>query len=209
MPDTPIAISPLFAGGRGRPVDGWLLADDGTDASSPSGVRIEDLNHLAKITVQASDEDHARELLGTRHGRALSADGRLTVGAAPREWFIIGAPGAAAGVVDEVEAAAGGNFITATDVTHGRCLVRLSGPTLENLLPRLTAMDLDDDFVPNGSALRTSVLGVVCDLVRLDHDGARSYLLHCERSSGRYLIDEIRLVGAEFGVVVVPGTSPG
>src|SRR5699024_5502512 len=67
-------------------------------------------------------------------------------------------------------------------------------------------IELSDDMVPNGSALRGSVAGVVTDIVRDDVDGTRSYLIHCERSSGQYLWDtlfdagaEYRLEGAGFG----------
>ena len=70
------------------------------------------------------------------------------------------------------------------------------------MLRRLTAFDLDDRFVPDGAAWRTSVAGVVTDLVRDDDGGPPSYLLHCERSSGRYLVDTVLAAGADLGAVL-------
>jgi len=38
--------------------------------------------------------------------------------------------------------------------------------------------------------------------VRDDFDGTRSYLLHCERSSGQYLFDVLVDAGVEFGLEI-------
>ena len=64
----------------------------------------------------------------------------------------------------------------------------------------MCAIDLADDMAPNGAALRTSVAKLVTDLVRDDADGEPGYLLHCERSSGQYLVDVLLASGAELGV---------
>jgi sarcosine oxidase gamma subunit len=61
-------------------------------------------------------------------------------------------------------------------------------------------IDFADDVTPDGAALRTSVAKLVTDIVRHDVDGAPSYLLHCERSSGQYLFDALRDAGAEFDI---------
>ena len=39
-------------------------------------------------------------------------------------------------------------------------------------------------------------------MIRDDRDGVRSYLLHCERSSGQYLFDGLLDAGAEFDIDV-------
>ena len=52
------------------------------------------------------------------------------------------------------------------------------------------------------SAFRSSVAKIVTDVVRDDVDGAPSYLLHCERSSGQYLFDVLVDAGDEFGLEV-------
>ena len=57
--------------------------------------------------------------------------------------------------------------------------------------------------MPDGSALRGSVAGVVTDIIRDDVDGTRSYLVHCERSSGQYLWDTLLDAGAEYRLTEV------
>lgn len=74
------------------------------------------------------------------------------------------------------------------------------------LLSRVTAVDLDDRLVPNGSALRTSLARVVTDLVRDDVEGSPSFLMHCERSSGRYLQTSLLAAGSDLGAVLGAST---
>ncbi len=51
--------------------------------------------------------------------------------------------------------------------------------------------------------------GLVTDVVRDDIGPVRSYLLHCERSTGQYLADSLLDAGAEFGIGVDRFTPPG
>jgi glycine cleavage system aminomethyltransferase T len=53
------------------------------------------------------------------------------------------------------------------------------------------------------------VARLVTDVVRDDIDGARSYLLHCETSSGRYLFEALLDAGGEFGIDVDGFSEPG
>jgi heterotetrameric sarcosine oxidase gamma subunit len=94
------------------------------------------------------------------------------------------------------ELAAAGEFVTVVDLTHGRALLRLRGERSADLLATVCAIDLADDAVPDGAALRTSIATIVTDIVRDDQDAAPSYLLHCERSSGQYLAEVLLDAGA-------------
>ncbi|MEJ7741209.1 MAG: hypothetical protein WKF73_00925 [Nocardioidaceae bacterium] len=93
-------------------------------------------------------------------------------------------------------------------MTHGRALVRLTGARAPDLLAKECGVDLDDAVCPDGAALRSAVAGVATDLVRDDLAGTRSYLLHCERSSGQYLFDSLLDAGVEFGVEVDGFVTP-
>jgi glycine cleavage system aminomethyltransferase T len=53
------------------------------------------------------------------------------------------------------------------------------------------------------------VAGVATDILRDDRGGTRSYLLHCERSSGQYLFDSLLDAGREFGVEADGFLAPG
>jgi len=90
--------------------------------------------------------------------------------------------------VREVAAAAGGDAGVVSVVepfTHGRALLKLVGADAARLLAKVCAVDLG--AVADGTALRTSVARLATDVVRHDLGATPSYLLHCERSSGRYL----------------------
>jgi heterotetrameric sarcosine oxidase gamma subunit len=173
--------------------------------ASSAQVVVEDLCHLAKVLVRCNDERAAQAALGTTFGRARRQDGLVVCGSGVGEWFVLGPQGQGASVVARLreELAAAPALTTVLDLTHGRALVRLRGPGVRTLLPRLTAFDLDDRLTPDGAAWRTWVAAVVTDLVRDDLAGGPSYLLHCERSSGRYLVDTLLAAGADLGAVLI------
>ena len=95
------------------------------------------------------------------------------------------------------------------DLTHGRALVRLTGGQAADLLASLCGVDLDDGMTPDGTAFRSSVAGVATDVIRDDRGGPRSYLLHCERSSGQYLFGALTGAGEPFGIGVDGFLAPG
>ena len=94
--------------------------------------------------------------------------------------------------------------VRAIDITHGRALVRLTGADAARLLAKVCAIDLRKSKTPNGAAFRSSVAKLVTDVVRDDIEVQgqvlRSYLLHCERSSGQYFYDALLDAGREFGI---------
>ena len=200
MPETaPIARSALLSRAiTTRIVKGWELPD----SRATGDLAVGDLSALTKVLVKAPFLPTIDAALGTRFGRAIWDGDRLVTGAAPGEWLVLAPVGSAAQTGDHYRAALTAvteQLTTVMDLTHGRALMRVSGEATQTVLRRLTALDLDDRFVPHGAALRTSVARVVTDMVRDDVDGRPSYLLHCERSSGRYLLGSLLAAGADFG----------
>jgi heterotetrameric sarcosine oxidase gamma subunit len=134
------------------------------------------------------------------------------VGSGPGEWLLIGPPGAAKAIAARLEgmaASAPDEIVTFVDVTHGRALIRLNGSCGAAVLAKLCGIDLSDGLTPDGAALRSSVAALVTDIIRDDRAGVRSYLLHCERSSGQYLFNALLDAGAEFGIEIDGFTPPG
>jgi heterotetrameric sarcosine oxidase gamma subunit len=109
----------------------------------------------------------------------------------------------------EATAAETSEFVSVVDLTHGRALVRLRGAASPDLLTKVCAVDLTDGATPDGAAFRSSVASLVTDVVRDDTGPTRSYLLHCERSSGQFLADSLLDAGAEFGIGVDQFMPPG
>jgi sarcosine oxidase gamma subunit len=77
------------------------------------------------------------------------------------------------------------------------------------LLAKVCGIDLSEEVTPKGAAFRSSVAKLVTDVVRDDLESERSYLLHCERSSGQYLFDALLDAGEEFGIEVDGFTAHG
>ncbi len=199
-PPAPVARSPLAPAGTATVIDGWEYST----GAHTGPVVVADRSAMAKVHVRAVADEAVHAATGTRFGRAAWVNGRLVIGSGPDEWLVVGPPGRAAEIAREVGDAirpltSGPSSVV--DVTHGRALLRVSGPETMALLRRVTAVDLDDRLVPNGSALRTSLARVVTDLVRDDLEGLPSYLVHCERSSGRYLQQSLLAAGSDLGVV--------
>ena len=197
---TPIARSPVAPTAPVEVVNGWEVST----RRSTAALQLADLTWLAKVAVKADANGAFTARHPTVFGRArrLSAD-ILEIGSDPGGWLTIGPVGGAAELVERliVEVADAGELVSVIDLTHGRVLLRLSGENSDAVLAKICAIDLADMVTPNLSAFRSSVAKLVTDVVRDDLvDGTRSYLLHCERSSGQHLFNCVVDAGAEFGI---------
>ncbi len=229
----PVSRSPIAPAPPVRVEAGWEVSG----CRSEAALTITDCTPLAKVHLRAPWNGAMAKALGVPFGRAdrdgtsqvgasqggasqggASQDGGwLVVGSGPGEWLVLAPPDAAAAVTDWLGTvaadAAGDEFVSVTDLTHGRALVRVTGPDAADLLARLCGADLDDDMAPDGAALRSGVAGVATDIVRDDTmiDGAAvpSYLLHCERSSGQYLFGALVSAGESLGIGVDGFRLPG
>lgn len=175
-----------------------------------AGLRIVDCTPLTKVLVMASMDGGVARALGVPFGRAARDEhGTLVTGSGPGEWLLLAPPGAGEEVAGRVEEMADEGLVSVFDVTHGRALMRLTGGRSPELLAKVCGIDFSEQVTPDGAAFRGSVAKLVTDVVRDDRDGERSYLLHCERSSGQYLFDALLDAGDEFGVEIEGFAAPG
>jgi len=208
----PVARSPIAPVPPVLVQAGWEVSGCRSDAP----LTITDCTPLAKVQLKAPWSGGAAKALGVPFGRAErdGPDGDwLAVGSGPREWLVLAPPGTAAQVAGWLTTlaadAAPEEFASVTDLTHGRALMRITGPDAADLLARLCGADLHDDMAPDGAALRAPVAGVATDIVRDDRAGVPSYLLHCERSSGQYLFGALAGAGEPLGIGVDGFRLPG
>jgi sarcosine oxidase, subunit gamma len=207
-----LARSPISPDGPLAQHDGWEI---GTRRST-APLTLTDLTPLAKVLVHAPVDGAMAEALGVGFGRAArtratGVDQALIIGSSPGEWLVLAEVGSQARLRRRLEttAAETGEFVSVVDLTHARALVRLRGAAGPDLLAKVCAVDLDGRVMPNGAAFRSSVAGLVTDVVRDDIGPERCYLLHCERSSGEYLADSLLDAGAEFGIGIDRFMPPG
>jgi heterotetrameric sarcosine oxidase gamma subunit len=181
-----------------------ITAGDGT--AGGTGLTITDCTPLAKLQLRAPVGGQAGAALGVRFGRAArDQDGTLVVGSGPGEWLLLAAPGQApelAWRLATIAEQAPCEHVTWVDLTHGRALMRLTGSRAASVLARICGIDLSDEITPDGAAFRAPVASLATDVVRDDVSGTRSYLLHCERSSGDYLFSALLRAGADFGIEI-------
>jgi heterotetrameric sarcosine oxidase gamma subunit len=205
----PVARSPIEPLPPVLVVEGWEVSGRRAQA----GLTLTDCTPLAKIQVRAPIGGRAAAELAVPFGRAVrDSGGTLTAGSGPGEWLLLAAPGRGpvlAARVGDLATRCPGELVTATDVTHGRALVRLTGPRAAAVLAKVCGIDTSEPITPDGAAFRTSVAAVATDVIRDDTDGVPSYLLHCERSSGAYLFGELLAAGGEFGIEIDGFTTEG
>lgn len=198
----PVARSPIRPVGPAAVVDGWEHA---TGPAVRGGLGLCDLSFLAKVLVRAPMDGAVAGRLVAPLGRAVRDAGarRLVVGSGPGEWLVLAPQGEGPALVADIEGrfADTGEFVSVVDLTHGRALMRLTGAdAVTGVLSKVCAVNLADKAAPDGTALRTAVAAVVTDLIRDDLDNRRSYLLHCERSSGQYLFDALLDAGGDHAI---------
>jgi sarcosine oxidase, subunit gamma len=205
----PVARSPIEPPPPVVVIDGWEVSG----RRARGGLTVTDCTPLAKVGVRAPVGGRAAAELAVPFGRAArDPDGTLVTGAGPGEWLLLAAPGrgpALTGRAEDLAARFPDELITATDLTHGRALMRLTGPGAAEVLAKVCGIDTGDGIAPDGAAFRTSVAALATDIIRDDNGGERSYLLHCERSSGAYLFGELLAAGGEFGIEIDGFTTPG
>ena len=199
MAEVPVARSPIAPAAPVTVEHGWEISARRTSAS----LRIMDCTPLAKVLVRASADGAVARMLAVPFRRAARDEHEtLVVGSGPGEWLLLAPPGAAEAVIKRVLEVPDENLVSVFDATHGRALMRITGARAADLLAKVCGVDLSEEVTPDGTAFRSSVAKLVTDIVRDDHGGERSYLLHCERSSGQYLFDALMDAGEEFGAEV-------
>ncbi len=174
--------------------------------SAPDGsVTVEDETATAKIVVRAAAGTAAAADLAVPFGQSrLRADGTLVCGTRPDEWTLFAAIDRATEVAASVNAE---GFVSVVDITHGRAMMRVSGPKATAVLAKVCNLDLADDMTPDGAVFSGSVAEVTCDLLRSDRAGVASYLISCERSFGNYVFAALVDASTEFGAQLPAGLS--
>lgn len=205
----PVARSPIAP-----PPPVLVIADwEVSGRRARAGLTLTDCTPLAKVQVRAPAGGRAAAALAVPFGRAARRqDGALLAGSGPGEWLLLAAPGQGRALIGYVTGLASrfpGELVTATDVTHGRALIRLNGSRAADVLRKVCGIDTADGVTPDGAVFRSSVAAVATDVIRDDTGGVCSYLLHCERSSGAYLFGALLAAGSEFGIEIDGFTPPG
>lgn len=197
-----VAQSPLASDDQSAHRQGWVV----DTVPVGSQLVLEDASPLTKVLIQrcswdepsreAPAGDHSSDILSMLPDLVVGevrrqGDGWLACCTAPDEWMLLGPADAEA-----LPATTTPNLLH-IDFTHARAAMRLRGPGTFLVLEKICPIDLSRS---GRAALRTSIAGVVTDIVILDLEKVPAVLLHCGRSYGRALHDAIADAGREHGL---------
>lgn len=162
------------------------IIEDPTAAGGAATVT--DRSELSKLVVKTT---WARpDGIGPAFGSSEAVGDAFVCGTRPGEWTIIGPAEATASAV-------AGTTAHVVDLTHGRVMIEVAGPSASSAMEKVCSLDWSDDMMPDGSVASASVAKVSCDIIRRD-GGDRAYWILADRSYGQYLYDALVDSATEF-----------
>lgn len=99
--------------------------------------------------------------------------------------------------------AASDQFVTVTDVTHGRAEIRVIGPNSQELLSKVCGLDFHSSAFPNETAKQSSLAKTTQLIIRKDIGELPAFSIIGAQSLGPYVWDTLMDAGREFGVVPI------
>ena len=94
-------------------------------------------------------------------------------------------------------------FVTVTDVTHGRAEIRVIGPHSQELLSKVCGLDFHPSAFPNKAAKQSSLAKTTQLIIRCDIGELPAFSIIGVQSLGPYVWDTMMEAGTEFGVVPI------
>ncbi len=92
------------------------------------------------------------------------------------------------------------HFAHATDLTHGKAVLKLAGAASREVLSKICGLDFEERKFPHLYAAQTSAAKIKTLIVRADQAGVLTYFLLVERSLGQYFWEVVWDAGQEFGI---------
>ena len=99
--------------------------------------------------------------------------------------------------------AASEQFVTVTDVTHGRVEIRVIGPNSQELLSKVCGLDFHPSAFPNETAKQSSLAKTTQLIIRCDIGELPAFSIIGSQSLGPYVWDTLMEAGREFGGVPI------
>lgn len=94
-------------------------------------------------------------------------------------------------------------FVTVTDITHGRAEIRVIGPHSQELLSKVCGLDFHPSAFPNETAKQSSLAKTTQLIIRCDIGELPAFSIIGVQSLGPYVWDTMMEAGREFGVVPI------
>lgn len=80
---------------------------------------------------------------------------------------------------------------SATDLTHGKAIIKLSGTAAGETLQKICGLDFHESVFPTGQVKQTSAAKIKTLIARSDENDLPTYYLHVDRPFGQYFWDTL------------------
>ena len=162
-------------------------------ARSPLAERSSDLDRLdarelafvAQLDVRVAPLAAASLGFPTAPDTATTSGDRDVLWLGPDEWLVVGGPGAADAIADELERSLAGLHHSVVDVSANRAVIELTGTSRHDLLASACPIDLHPRSWVDGRCAQ-SVFGAAQVLL---HERARATRLFVRPSFANYVVD--------------------
>ena len=144
-----------------------------------------ELAFMSQLDVRIEPASAAALGLPTEPNTARTPGDRDVLWLGPDEWLIVGAPGAASAIVDELEASLAGLHRSVVDVSANRAVIELAGSSRHDLLSSACPIDLHPRSWGDGRCAQ-SVFGAAQVLL---HEREGATRLFVRPSFADYVVD--------------------
>ena len=187
------------------------FGDPNREVTAASGVVVADESANGKLLLQCQSAEAIIHLVFAIEppevGKSVAAEGSAICRLRRDLFFISTGPADARGIQARLQTATPPDspsfHFTVTDVTHGRCELRLVGPRSRELLSKVCALDFHSGRFADGDVRETSVAKTKQLVIRRDIGEETSFSIIGGRSTGAYLWDILLQAGAEFALVPI------
>lgn len=144
-----------------------------------------ELAFMSQLDVRIEPASAAALGFPTEPNTARTPGDRDVLWLGPDEWLIVGAPGAASAIVDELEASLAGLHRSVVDVSANRAVIELAGSSRRDLLSSACPIDLHPRSWGDGRCAQ-SVFGAAQVLL---HEREGATRLFVRPSFADYVVD--------------------
>lgn len=184
------------------PITGPELRSEATAASSL--LALSDLTGVPVIRIQGQADRVLQAQFGqvpARVGELVEVGDGLLARLTLTEFYLFGRSAEAglpsASALDQLLVGSD-LFAHATDFTHGKAVLRLTGYPAPDLLSKICGLDFRITVFANSRVAQTSAAKIKTLIARYD-EGAPTYFLHVDRPLAQYFWETVWDAGQEFG----------
>ena len=190
---------------RGALEGHYRIGRFGVRPEAPPGVVLAECRPRSLVQVNGAPEPGVlAEALGASDAdvtsnRTFEADAVSYAWNGPGQWLVESADRGPGGLVGYIESALGAHGASATDLSHARTVVQVTGPAATDLLAKLCPIDIE--------AMRTGDSAVTLAGpfdVQVVKAGDETFRLYVFRSFGLAMWEMLQDEAAEFGGEIIP-----